>query len=95
MEMLQQSGRFFVILCRKDRLKEIWNHLHTSQITGKKLVKNEFQWMMCFPHFLALSWVDTKVVNYLTNYHSPNELQKQFKRERGETFKKERLIPGI
>jgi hypothetical protein len=50
--------------------------------------------MMCKPHFLALSWADTKVVNYLTNYHSPSELQIQMKRDAGEIHKKARHIPG-
>src|SRR5690349_1229770 len=68
--------------------------LHTNPNTGRKLEKNEFQWVMCKPHFLALSWHDTKIVNYLTNYHSPSELQIQLKRDTGKTRKTPRIIPG-
>lgn len=105
--MLQNSERYFVILCRKDRMKgnskfkkklkfhlDVWKKLHKNWITEKKLKKNEFQWMMCQPHFLALSWSDTKIVNYLTNYHSPSEFQQQCKRERGKSTKITRLIPS-
>jgi hypothetical protein len=45
-------------------------------------------------HFMALSWRDTKIVNYLTNYHSPSNLATQLKRNKGEINKQTKLIPS-
>ena len=49
---------------------------------------------MAEPNFLALSWRDTKIVNYFTNYHSPFDLSIQWKREKGEFEKQSKLIPS-
>ena len=49
---------------------------------------------MANSHFMALSWRDTKIVNYLTNYHSPLNLAIQLKRNKGEINKQTKLIPS-
>jgi hypothetical protein len=49
---------------------------------------------MCKPHFLALFWADTKIVNYFSNCCRPTDVAPQFKRPEGGTTKKVRFIPG-
>ena len=49
---------------------------------------------MANSHYLALSWRDTKIVNYFTNFHSPNDLAIQQKREKGKINKESKLIPS-
>ncbi len=49
---------------------------------------------MASPHFMALSWRDTKIVNYFTNYHSPLDLAIQLKKNKGEINKQAKLIPS-
>jgi hypothetical protein len=49
---------------------------------------------MASPKFLALSWRDTKIVNYFTNFHSPADLGIQMKKNKGEHIKSPKLIPS-
>ncbi len=72
----------------------LWNSLHKDANSGKKMKKNQYQWKMAEPQFLALSWRDTKIVNYFTNYHFPLEIAVQWKREKGAIIKTPREIPG-
>jgi len=44
---------------------------------------------------LALSWSDTKIVNYFSNCYGPQGQNYQWKRNQGDTIKHVRIIPGI
>ena len=50
---------------------------------------------MCKPNFLALSWSDTKIVNYFSNCYGSQGQSYQWKRNQEDTIKHVRIIPGI
>jgi hypothetical protein len=90
MKWLDDSDRYFVILSRKDRPASkfllilifkivLWKSLQFNFETDRKLKSNEYQWMMAEPHFMALSWRDTKI---------------EWKREKGQIVKEPKIIPS-
>ena len=72
----------------------LWKPLHINALTGKKIKKNQFQCKMASFHYLALFWRNTKIVNYFTNFHSPEELAIKMKRKSGKIEKIPQLIPS-
>ena len=66
-----------VYLLNLKLIQALWKQLHVDPETEKKIKKNQFQWKMAEPNYTALSWKDTKIVNYFTNYHSSLDLSIQ------------------
>jgi len=71
--ILHSRGRKFVMNCKAKRPTYLFlNGLHLNINWPKKLERYEYNWVMRSPGFLALTWKDTKLVNFLTNCHQPN-----------------------